>query len=164
VILVSCGSTDPKKNQPVSLVVPTEAEIQKVIEERKFDPSSITREEKEAVRVDVNNFVSLLNALIKRKDYNAWIKFLTPKYQQDLSSKENLALASQADKLRRQNIVLKSLYDYFINVVVPARNNIRADDIDFVDENTVKVYMVSDGQRLRAYELIRDGTSWKVNN
>jgi hypothetical protein len=164
VFFAACSSTDPKKNQPMSHVVPTEAEIQQIIQERKFDPSSITKEEKEVVRVDVNNFVSMLNALIKRKDYNAWVKLLTPQYQQYLSSKENLEIASNADRLKRGRIVLKSLYDYFINVVVPSRNNIRADDIDFVDENTVKVYMVNGGQRLRAYELVRDGTSWKVSN
>jgi hypothetical protein len=148
-------------NRPV---VPSEVEIQQVIQQRKFDPSSITREEKELVRVDVNNFVSTLNAIIKRKDYNTWVKLLTSEYQQYLSSKENLETASKADRLKNRNIVLKSLYDYFINVVVPSRTNVRADDIDFVDESTVKVYMVNGGQRLRAYELVRNGNSWQVNN
>jgi hypothetical protein len=164
-LLASCSSTEPQKDQPITrVVVPTEEEVQQVIEVRKFDPTTVTREEKEAVRVDVSNFINELNGIIKRKDYNSWVKFLTPNYQRQLSSPENLALASKADRLRNRRIVLKSLYDYFINVVVPSRDNVRADDIDFIDENTVKVFMVNGGQRLRAYELVRSDDSWKVSN
>jgi hypothetical protein len=129
-----------------------------------FDPNIITKEEKEVIRVDLNDFVSRLNTTIKQKRYSDWLAHLTPSYQTSLASKENLRQASQADRLKARNISLANLFDYFINVVVPSRSNGRVDDIEFVSETRVKAYMIVNGQRLRLYELERVGDTWKISN
>jgi hypothetical protein len=158
-MLVSCGSTTPQTGDRSV----TEAQIrQKVANNGGFNPSSITKEEKEKVRESVNSYVSQLNAIIRRKDYNEWVTHLSPTWKGYLASPQNLSQASQAQRIRDSGIVLKSLFDYFINVVYPSRQNLRIDDIEFVDENKVKAYMINNGQRLRVYELERNGDTWRI--
>jgi hypothetical protein len=165
----SCGSTEGKTDKRAD-GVDAAAAANKALNGVKndsgysFDPNTITKEEKELVRVDLDDFVRKLNVTIRQKKYNVWLAQLTPRYQAYLSSKENLQQASQADRLRTKNIVLKTLFDYFVNVVVPSRSNGRVDDIEFVTEGKVKAYMNINGQRLRLYELERVGDSWKVSN
>jgi hypothetical protein len=152
-LMLSCSSTE---NKPGFLRRATEGHA--------FNPQQVTEEEKIAVIEDLNQFVGNLNWIVQRRDYSAWTKSLTPRYQEYLASAENLKLASQADRLKTRNVVLKSLYDYFINVVVPSRTNGRVDDMEYLSENRVKAYMIVNGQRLRLYELERDGDTWKISN
>jgi hypothetical protein len=159
--LTSCGSTTPQTNEARGTA---EAQIRKEAANRNFDPRSITREEKEKVRENVNTYVTQLNSIIKNKRYEVWVGHLSPEWQSYLASRQNLAQASQAERLRNNSppIVLKSLFDYFINVVYPSRQNLRIDDIEFVNENRVKAYMMNNGQRLRVYELERNGDTWRI--
>ncbi|GMO22521.1 MAG: hypothetical protein Pg6A_09720 [Termitinemataceae bacterium] len=159
-VLASCGSTDTKTTERVEAVRAQIAAGKQPV----FNPSMVTKEEKERVRVDANQFVSELNRIIQRRDYSAWTRYLEPKYRERLESKENLMLASQSDRLKQKKIVLQNLLDYFVNVVVPSRSNLRVDDIEFISENRVKTFMNENGQRLRIYELERYGDSWRVIN
>lgn len=152
-LFAACGSTERK---------PAAAEPARDPPAKTFNTANISREQKESVRVDADKFVGQLNKCIRDKNYSEWVKYLEPKYKQWLESKENLDQASMSDRLRQQKIVLQNLLDYFINVVVPSRSSLRVDDIEFVDENTVKAFMVEKGQRLRIYELERKGGSWQV--
>ncbi|MDR2467655.1 MAG: hypothetical protein LBD22_01690 [Spirochaetaceae bacterium] len=158
VLMMSCSSTDTKSNNRVEAVRAQIAAGNRPA----FNPSSISREEKERVRIDANKFVGDLNNIIQRKDYSAWVRHLEPKYKQWLESRENLSQASMSDRLRQQNIVLQNLFDYFVNVVVPSRSSLRVDDIEFIDETRVKTFMIEKGQRLRIYSLERYGDSWRV--
>ncbi|MDR2509268.1 MAG: hypothetical protein LBC77_01335 [Spirochaetaceae bacterium] len=158
VFFLSCGSTDTKSNDHVEAV---RAKIA-AGKTPAFNPASITKEQKETVRLDANKFVAELNRYIQQRNYTAWIRYLEPKYKQWLESRENLEQASLSDRLSQQHIVLQNLLDYFINVVVPSRNNLRVDDIEFVSENRVKTFMIEKGQRLRIYELERYGDSWRI--
>ena len=158
--MMSCGSTDTKSNARVEAV---RAQIA-AGKTAAFNPANITKEEKEIVRVDANKFVGDLNRIIQRRDYSAWVKYLEPRYKEKLQSKENLAQASMSDRLKQQRIVLHNLLDYFINVVVPSRSMLRVDDIEFIDENRIKVFMIGQGQRMRIYELERHADSWRIVN
>lgn len=159
-VFASCGSTDTKTTERVAAV---RAQIA-AGNQPSFNPAMITKEEKERVRVDANQFVSEVNRTIQRRDYTAWLRYLEPKYRAKLESPDNLARASQSDRLKQRKIVLQNLLDYFVNVVVPARSELRVDDIEFVSENKVKAFMLRDGQRLLIYELERYGDSWRVVN
>jgi hypothetical protein len=73
--------------------------------------------------------------------------------------------------LTSRKIVLKTLNDYFTHVVVPSRSNSKVDEIEFTDTNTVKVYYIErrknennefETRRLRLYELIKTGNTWKI--
>ncbi|MDR2481549.1 MAG: hypothetical protein LBD07_04565 [Spirochaetaceae bacterium] len=152
----SCGTADIKSDGH-SVQVQTTVDKSPV-----FNPNSITKEEKEIVRIDANKFVGDVNKIIQRKDFSAWTKYLEPKYKERLESKNNLEQASMSERLKQQGVVLKTLFDYFIHVVVPSRSNLRVDDIEFLSENRVKAFMEEKGQRLLIYELERNGDSWRI--
>lgn len=130
-----------------------------------FDPSSITQEEKDTAMTEISQLIQRLNGIIRAKNYNSWVSYLDPNYFAVISSPEYLARISQADVLVKQKITLKSAQDYFIHVVVPARTNDRVDDIEFISHNRVKAYTInSRGDRLRLYDLEKNGNEWKIIN
>jgi len=126
---------------------------------------------------EVRLFVEKLNLIIKNKDYAGWLNALSDEFLDRISSPDFLENASQSPILRSKKIVLKTPQDYFLYVVVPARNNSRVDQIDFMALNAVKVIYVetlekkntsnntttTEVRRLRLYELIKkSGDTWKI--
>jgi len=130
-----------------------------------FDPSSISQEEKDTTKTEIQHLIQRLNGIIRARNYNAWVSYLSPDYFAVISSPEYLDRISQSTVLVKQKIVLKSAQDYFNNVVVPARANDRVDDIEFISQNRVKAYTINNrGERLRLYDLEKVGNEWKINN
>ena len=130
-----------------------------------FDPSSVTREERETTMTDIQHLIERLNGIIRAKNYNAWVSNLSPNYFALISSPEYLDRISQSNALTSQKIVLKSAQDYFTYVVVPSRTNDRVDDIEFESRTRVKAYTINNrGERLRLYDLERTGNEWKIVN
>jgi hypothetical protein len=140
---------------------------------QKTEPSSftVTQEMYDSTLIEVKAFVESLNSLINRKNYDGWKGTLSDTYSTHISSAEFLANASESPLLRSKKIVLKTLNDYFTHVVVPSRSNSRVDEIEFTDTNTVKVYYIErrrtennevETRRLRLYELIKTGNTWKI--
>ena len=62
----------------------------------------------------------------------------------------------------KNNIVLKSLEDYFNFVVVPSRANLRLDDLVFLKETEVEAIMVVGNRRVTLYRLIKIGDQWLI--
>jgi hypothetical protein len=62
--------------------------------------------------------------------------------------------------------VLKTPQDYFIWVVVAARQGISVDthldDIEFLSHNQVKAFSLVRNQRLRLNEFVKSGGTWKL--
>ncbi|MDR0403446.1 MAG: hypothetical protein LBH35_07665 [Treponema sp.] len=130
-----------------------------------FDPSSITKEEFDSTKVDVQQLIQKLNGIIKAKNYTGWVSYLDGDYFRLISSREYLDRINKTDRMRKANIVLYNARDYFNNVVVPSRANDRVDDIEFVSQIRVKAYTVSSrGERLRLYDLEKTGEGWKIIN
>ncbi|MDR0623163.1 MAG: hypothetical protein LBG10_01895 [Treponema sp.] len=130
-----------------------------------FDPGSISREVFDSTKVDVQQFIQNLNAIIRGRDYNAWVSHLGDDYYAEKSSPQYLSQVSEQPRLKTQKIVLSSAQDYFIHVVVPSRQNDRVDDIEFVSPTRVKAYTVTpNGQRLRLYDLESSENTWKIIN
>jgi hypothetical protein len=128
-----------------------------------FDPASITAEEKKAAITDIRALILSLNKIIQRKDYEAWLGCLTDEYRAYYSRPEVLAQMSEYPILKRMNIKLSSIEDYFLYVVYPSRQNDRVDDIDFVGENQVKAITLSPkGERQILYNLEKHGDTWKI--
>jgi hypothetical protein len=132
---------------------------------------TVTQEMYDSTLAEVKTFVEHLNSLILRKNYDGWKGALSEEYYNYVSSSEFLANASESAMLRSRKVVLKTLNDYFTHVVVPSRSNSRVDEIEFTDTNTVKVYYmerrksennVFETRRLRLYELIKTGNTWKI--
>jgi hypothetical protein len=161
VILMACKSTPPAIEEEV------------YAGPYKTEPASftVTQEMYDHTLAEVKIFVESLNLLIHRKNYDGWKATLSDNYYNYISSAEFLANASESPLLRSRKIVLKTLNDYFTHVVVPSRSNSRVDEIEFTDTNTVKVYYMErrknenneiETRRLRLYELIKTGNTWKI--
>ena len=142
-----------------------------------FDPNNVDNDLYETTKMDIQAIVQRLNTIIRAKNYNAWLEYLSESYLLTLSSQEFLdakteelhrrnqlvAAATGKDPRAVQKTTLKSLRDYFDNVVVPSRTNDRVDDISFISETKVRAYTVNNrGARLILYDLEIIGDSWKI--
>ena len=154
---------DPPVVDLVEPVVP-EDEDDVTIDEH-FDPSTITVEVFNSTKTEVQQLIEKLNQIIRSRDYEGWVSFLSKEYREKLSAEEYLQTISASPVLVKQRISLKSLEDYFTHVVVPSRANDRVDDIEFIGQNKVKAFTLSaKGVRLRLYELEKNGEGWKIAN
>ena len=173
VILMAC------KSAPATTEKPTPDEEFTVEEPGESVPTenhvTVSQEMYDTTLVEVKRFVDNLNALISNKNYEAWKNFLSDEYFARISSPDFLARTSESNQLKSRNIVLKTPNDYFLQVVVPARSNSRVDEIEFIATDRVKVYYreerlrrgdnnvtTTETRRLRLYELIRTGDTWKI--
>lgn len=128
-----------------------------------FDPSAIPPEVKQATFTDIRAFIENLNQIIRHKDYAAWISHLDSDYIAYYSDPAVLEQLSQSPVLQRLGVKLRTLKDYFINVVYPARQNDRVDDVEFIGEKLVKAITISPkGERLVLYSLGKYGEVWKI--
>lgn len=172
--LAACNTTPPPAPAPVPTEAPTpapapEAQAQPVQtpppEEAQpsFDPTTVTQEQRTATFTDAKALVETLNALIRAKDFESWKTYLTPDYIAYYSDPAVLAKLSESPVLKREGIVLRSLEDYFLQVVYQSRQNARLDDIDFVGKDSIVAITVSpQGDRLVLYHLQRVNDSWKI--
>jgi len=135
------------------------------VEESTFDPASISQEVFDTTKGEVQALIEKLNQIIRNKDYESWVQYLSPGYRAVLSDSDFLKNVSESSRLKNQKIVLKNLEDYFLYVVVPSRANDRVDDIEFISKNRVKAYTITNkGQRLRLYELEKTAGNWNIVN
>jgi hypothetical protein len=102
------------------------------------------------------------NAIIARKDYDSWVAALSRDYVAQRGSAEYLAELSRNPKLREHGLALKTLKDYFLNVVVPARVDAALDRISFVNENRVKAYANLGGDPAILFYVVREDGVWKI--
>ncbi|MDX9958310.1 MAG: hypothetical protein RBT68_07695 [Spirochaetia bacterium] len=114
---------------------------------------------------DVKRLIQNLNTVIQTRNYDLWTTNLTDDYLEYWSDPETLARLSESPVLRRQNITLTTLRDYFIHVVYPSRQNDRVDDIEFIGETRIKAIIINPkGERLVLYNLEKIGDTWKIAN
>jgi hypothetical protein len=102
------------------------------------------------------------SAAIARKDYDMWYGSLSRSFLEERGNAEYLAELSGSRRLRDRSIVLRTLRDYFSDVVVPARVDAALDRIDFVGENAVKAYAEIGGDWAILYHVVREDGVWKI--
>jgi len=172
-------TTPPQEPIIPSVETPVQTVQSAPPEEKAFDPKIITEEKFSATKADVKVLIEDLNKIIRAKNYNAWLTYLSDSYFQEISSpafledrteelyKRDQTVASNLgrDPRRVSKKILRTPKDYFDNVVVPSRSNDRMDDIDFVSENRVKAYTVDNrSHRLVLYDLEMIDNKWKIIN
>jgi hypothetical protein len=134
-----------------------------ITEPAAFDPALVSVELKQTTFTDISGLIETLNTIIRGKDYEAWTSYLTADYSGHYSDPAVLAEMSQEPALKRYNVVLRSMRDYFTYVVYPSRQNMRLDDIEFIDENRVRAITInSKEERLVLYNLEKIGDTWKI--
>jgi hypothetical protein len=152
---------------------------EKAVEEKVFDPSSISEEKFATTKADIQALIAELNRIIRARNYFAWLGYLSAEYLDQINSagflEERTEELYRRDQIVAANMgrdprmvekrILRTPRDYFENVVVPSRTNDRVDDIAYVSEDHIKAYtMDSRGQRLVLYELAQIDDKWKINN
>lgn len=111
---------------------------------------------------EVQDVIAALTRIIAAGDYDGWTQYLTAEYVASRSSPAFLEDASNAPVLKKNGIVLKTLRDYFDNVVVRSRLQATLDDIQFLDETHVKAIGAVQGTPVILYFLVNEGGRWKV--
>ena len=171
--------TTPPSEEPPSEELPLEEPPpeEPLIASQGFDPNNISTELYETTKTEIQDIIQRLDNIIRARNYNAWLEYISESYLEEISSHEFLEARTE-ELYRRDQLVaaamgrnpntvekkmLKDLRDYFDSVVVPSRANDRVDDIDFISETKVRAYTVNNrGTRLILYDLeIIDGT-WKI--
>ncbi|MDR0555355.1 MAG: hypothetical protein LBG76_11260 [Treponema sp.] len=132
-------------------------------DESTFDPASVTVEEFNTVKMEVQRLISNLNTIIHSKNYKGWVSYLAPAYVEYISSPEFLTEINREPRLKSQRIALSGPEDYFSRVVVPSRDHDRVDDIEFITHKRVKAFTIlRNGDRLRLYDLLKTDEGWKI--
>jgi hypothetical protein len=128
-----------------------------------FDPKNPPLAIYTETKYHIQNFVQRVDALIKAKNYGEWTKLLSRDYFERISSSAFLNDVSQQPRLKSQNIVLHTSREYFLNIVVPSRINLEANDIEFITLTRVMAFTINQaGQRIRIYTLDKTGDSWEI--
>jgi hypothetical protein len=111
---------------------------------------------------EIEAFINNLNTIIHDKDYETWTSYLSEDYVLRTSDENFLKAQSETPLLKKQNIELKSMRDYFEYVVVPSRTRTQLDDIEFIDEAHVKAISIVNDTRGLLYLLVREDTDWLI--
>ena len=168
VLAVGCATKPPAQTEDTQVTVeaaPPEPVTETANAQAAFDPGSISQAKYESTKNDIQNYIEELNTIIKNKNYNAWTANLSDEYFNEISDPEFLKGISEWPILKSRKIVLKTAKDYFDQVVVPSRTNIKVDDIEFTSQDRVKVFTInSRNERLRMYDLEQTGNTWKIIN
>jgi hypothetical protein len=123
----------------------------------------VSEAEYEKTFSEVEKTIERLNEIIRERNFSEWKKLLTERYVNTFSDPERLAKISETPVMRRNDIELTSLRDYFRWVVVPSRANARLDDLNFISEDQVEAIMKVNGRRVILYELREVDGAWKVD-
>lgn len=150
---------------PVEPVIETVEPVMEM-EDEPFDPLNVPQQLFDTTLEEVQEFIVRVNNIIHSRKYEEWIKILSQEYIDTYSSASYLRKVSEDPLFKTKKIVLKDFRDFFIYNVVPSRINInKVDDIEFITPTRVKAFTVNaKGQRLRLYELEKEGSDWKIVN
>jgi hypothetical protein len=111
---------------------------------------------------EVQVVIEELTRIIAAGNYEQWVAYLTEQYIAVTGSERFLAEATTSGVLKKSGTVLKSLKDYFQNVVVRSRVQATLDDITFVDATHVKAITIIQDTPIILYYLVREDGRWKV--
>jgi hypothetical protein len=167
-IMGACGTTPPPQQQTdtvVQVVQPTPQPTPEVTPppaDKATEEFVASEELYKKTFSEVQAVIEALTKIIANADYDQWITYLTSDYIQVTGSAANLSQVSSAGVLKKDGIVLKTLKDYFQNVVVRSHLQASLDDIQFVDATHVKAITRIQGSSVILYYLVREDSRWKV--
>ncbi len=163
------GSIVPEQMSEIKAEEPSpQKQADSTVEEPQAVPAeetvefSVSEEEYTRTFDSVETLIEELNGIIKAQDYGKWLTYLTQDYRDKFNNPEVLRQISEEPILKKYNIRLKNLHDYFTNVVVSSRQNARLDEIVFIDSTHIKAHMIIDNVPYLLYLLEKVDGEWKV--
>ncbi len=112
---------------------------------------------------EVEAVINELNRVIASGEFETWTTYLTNRYADYYSHPKVLADLSRQPFLASNNIRLRSLEDYFADVVAPSRARARLDDLIFYTDSLVEAVTEFRGQRVILYLLRKVDGEWKID-
>ena len=109
-------------------------------------------------KAEILEIIEKLSAIMKHKDYAAWLNYLTPESITFWSNQQNLALVSQ--RLPIKNYRLKNLQDYFEKVFIPSRIGRVVDEIRYISTTKVKAVQYTEEQDIIYYYFEKIDGRW----
>lgn len=122
----------------------------------------VTEEVYQRTFEEIEEAIAELNAIIRARDFAGWERRLTAAYRERTSSPDYLAEVSKSAALVKNGITVRSLSDYFFQVVVPSRSSVKLDRLAFVDATHVKAITIIQGEPCILYWLVREGETWNI--
>ena len=171
--VLSCKSTEQAEETPSEKVV----ESNKVEKQSSEEDSEYRRSVGTEKNISLDTFnadkaaivkkITELNAIMAKRDYNSWLKYIDPESQKYWSTPANLAKASEKLLKNVKGLKLRTLQDYFIYVFIPSRNGRTIDEIRYNSADSIRAVQVSkneDGTNriVVYYNFVRQDGDWKV--
>lgn len=171
--VLSCKSTEQVEETPSEKVVePNKVEKQSSEEDSEYRRSvgtekNISLDTFNADKAAIVKKITELNAIMAKRDYNSWLKYIDPESQKYWSTPANLAKASEKLPKKLKGLKLRTLQDYFIYVFIPSRNGRTIDEIRYNSADSIRAVQVSkneDGTNriVVYYNFVRQDGDWKV--
>ena len=102
-----------------------------------------------------------LDLIMKNRDYNSWLNYVTPQSIDYWKQKSHLQAVSA--RLPGNKIQLKTLEDYFNWVFRLSRQNARVDEIRYISSKLVKAVQVSGNQDIIYYQFEKQNGRWLIS-
>ena len=105
--------------------------------------------------------ISELDWIMKNKDYNSWLNYVTPQSIDYWKQKSHLQAVSA--RLPGNRIQLKTLEDYFNWVFRLSRQNARVDEIRYISSKLVKAVQVDGNKDTIYYQFEKQNGRWLIS-
>ena len=136
---------------------------EETVAEEETQPFEVSEEMYQETFENIEVIIEELNQIIKNKDFDAWQTYLTDEYIEQTSKSEYLARWLKDSRLQKENIVLRSIRDYFDYVVVPRRFAAKLHEIEFLDDNVLLGHCAGDRKNnngLAVTQITRLNNEW----
>ena len=105
--------------------------------------------------------IAELDWIMKNKDYNSWLNYVTPQSVDYWKQKSHLQAVSA--RLPGNRIQLKTLEDYFNWVFRLSRQNARVDEIRYISSKLVKAVQVDGNKDTIYYQFEKQNGKWLIS-
>ena len=167
IILCSCmlfapPAKEEPPEQPVEAIEEAESEQTEPEPQPEAEEFVVTEEVYSKTFDEIEVFIHNLNEIIRNEDYDTWLTYLSEDYIENTDDPEYLKQQSEQPLLKKSNVHLRSLRDYFIYVVVPSRTQAQLDEIEFIDESQVRAFAMIRNTKALLFLLVRENSDWKI--
>lgn len=151
-------------DEPDREASPAETEDTETVEENVDDGNDSIEELEEDILLEmVGEFVDNVHERIANGDYEGWRERLTEEYVAHFSDEDVLESLSDSPVLRRNNVSLDGLRDYFEHVVRASRTDVEVEEVEVRGSDTALAISEVDGEPVVLFSLIRDDRDWKID-
>ena len=162
---VSCEST--KQEKPAQTQAPTENDLEYQRSINKIEGNAVSIETFNADKAAIMKKIAELNAIMAKKDYNSWLKYISDDSKKYWSDTYTLSKAAEKLPKEKKGVKLKNLNDYFIHVFIPSRAGRQIDEIRYNSAESVKAVQItkSEDGKIKSvvyYNFVKESGDWKV--